>query len=180
MTTVPPGDLQRLLAEEPFVRLLATTLLTEEADDVVQQTWLQAVRAGGGEVAEPRSWLARIAHNVAHNLRRARRRRERHEQDAASVPVSVPSSAELFEREERRRQLVQAVDRLPANLRSAVLLRFFEGLPPRRIAAQTGVPVATVWNQLRRALQLLREQLDAEHGGDRRAWLVPLVPFASR
>jgi len=177
MNIVPPGDLQRLLAEEPFVRLLAHTLLAEEADEVVQQTWLHAMRAGGG-VAEPRSWLARIAWNVAHNLRRSRRRRERHERDGIDAPVAVPSSAELLEREERRRQLVEAVDRLPPHLRAAVLLRYFEGLPPRRIASQLGLSVTAVWNQLRRALQLLREDLDGRHGGDRRAWLLPLVPLA--
>src|SRR4030095_5181412 len=112
MNIVPPGDLQRLLAEEPFVRLLAHTLLAEEADEGVQQTWLRAMRAGGGEIADPRSWLARIAWNVAHNLRRSRRRRERHERDgldSLDAPVTVPSSAELLEREGRRRQVVQGV-----------------------------------------------------------------------
>ncbi|HEU4419906.1 MAG TPA: carboxypeptidase-like regulatory domain-containing protein, partial [Planctomycetota bacterium] len=43
---------------------------------------------------------------------------------------------------------------------------------------QLGVPVATVWNRLHAALQTLRARLDAEHG-DRRAWLLPLVPFAT-
>lgn len=177
MTPDVPTSLQRLLDEAPFVRLLARTLLAEEADEVVQQTWLHAVRHGGSGVAEPRSWLARIARNVANNLRRGDDRRRRHE-DAAAPAAVVPSSTELMAREEQRHALVRAVDRLPAPLRAVVLLRFFDGLPPRRIAKRLGLPVATVWNQQRRALQLLREQLDAAHGGQRRAWLLPLVPFA--
>ena len=40
------------------------------------------------------------------------------------------------------------------------------------------MPVDTVWNRLRRAHALLRERLDSEHGGDRRAWLLPLAPLA--
>jgi protocatechuate 3,4-dioxygenase beta subunit len=74
--------------------------------------------------------------------------------------------------------LIAAVDALPKHLRAIVLLRYFEGLLPLQIARKLGVPSTTVWNQLRRALQLLRERLDAEHDGDRRAWLLPLVPFA--
>jgi len=178
MSNEPPPALQRLLDEVPFVRLLARTLLAEEADEIVQRTWLQAVRHGGRGVEQPRSWLGRIVRNVASNLRRDRSRRQRREHDAVA-PGCVPSSAELMQREEQRRLLVAAVDRLPAALRAVVLLRFFEGLPPRKIAARLDLPVATVWNQLRRALQLLREGLDAEHGGNRRAWLLPLVPFAA-
>ena len=178
MNTPHDTSLERLLGEEPFVRMLARTLLAEEADDVVQQTWLHAMRSGGHGIAEPRSWLARIVHNVASNLRRSRRRREQNERDALAAPRPVPSSAELLVREEGRRELVAAVDALPVDLRSVVLLRYFDGVPPRRIARQLDLPVTTVWNRLRRALLLLREQLDARHHGQRRAWLLPLIPFA--
>lgn len=177
MTGNPPDSLQRLLDEAPFVRLLARELLADEQDEVVQQTWLQAVRHGGVGIDAPRSWLARIVQRVANNLRRRRDRRRRLEAEAAGDAL-VPSSAELLAREEQRRLLVAAVDRLPKELRAVVLLRYFDGQPPRQIAVELGVPVATVWNRLRRALQLLREQLDAEHGGERRAWMVPLTPFA--
>ncbi|HZT56491.1 MAG TPA: sigma-70 family RNA polymerase sigma factor, partial [Burkholderiaceae bacterium] len=173
----PPKDLEQLLAQEPFVRGLARALVADDADEVVQQTWLQAL-GSRSSVREPRSWLARTVHNAARNLRRSRRRQLQRER-AAAVSERLPSSAELLLREERRRALVLAVDALPAPLRTVVLLRWFEALPPRRIAADLGLPVATVWNQLRRALQLLRERLDAEHCGDRRAWLLPLVPVAA-
>jgi len=177
MTLETGKDLQRLLDQEPFVRSLAQALLHEEADDVVQQTWLLALRRRGAAVREPRHWLARIVRNVVANLRRGRERRDARER-AAAVHELVPSSADLMEREERRRALVCAVDRLPPSLRTVVLLRWFENLAPRAIARDLGLPVATVWNQLRQSLQLLRERLDAEHGSDRRAWLLPLVPFA--
>ncbi len=58
MTENPPDSLQRLLDEAPFVRLLARDLLASEQDEVVQQTWLQAVRHGGAGIDVPRSWLA--------------------------------------------------------------------------------------------------------------------------
>ena len=175
----PERDLQRLLDEEPFVRDLARQLVAGEADEVVQRTWLRAVQQGGAGVEKPRHWLARILRNVVANLRRDRRRRTARER-AAAVPELVPSSQELAQREESRRALVAAVDALPTTLRTVVLLRWFDGKAPRQIAEALGVPTATVSTQLQRALVLLRQRLDADHGGDRRAWMVPLVPFALR
>jgi len=178
MTAPPLLGVEQLLAEEPFLRSLARTLVGDEADEVVQQTWVQALGHQGGPVRETRHWLARIARNVAHNLRRSAGRRCLHERRAAG-DEGVPSSAELHEREERRRSLVFAVDRLPAPLRTVVLLRYFDNLPPREIAQRLGVTAAAVSNRLLRALALLRQRLDAQHAGDRRAWLLPLVPFAA-
>ena len=178
VTTPPSEGLQRLLDEGRFVCMLARTLVADEADEVVQQTWLRAIQHGGDDVAEPRSWLARIVRNVATNVR-CRRARRRHHETEAAASLLVPSSAELMVREEQRRILVAAVDGLPAQLRSVVLLRYIEGLPPRRIAAELRMPVTAVWNRLREALQALRKRLDAQHGGQRRAWLLPLVPFAA-
>ncbi len=175
----PEHDLQRLLAEEPFVRELARQLVAGDADEVVQRTWLRAVQQGGAGVERPRHWLARILRNVVANLRRDNRRRSAREHGSEAEHL-VPSSQELALREESRRALVAAVDALPAALRTVVLLRWFDGQPPRRIAEALGVPAATVSTQLQRALVLLRERLDADHGGNRRAWMLPLVPFALR
>ena len=175
---LPPKDLQQLLAEEPFVRALARSLIADEADDVVQQAWLRALEQRQPAVRNARAWLARLVQNLVVDLRRRRLRRSARESQAATHPL-VPSSAELAMAEERRRALMAAVDALPEHLRSVVLLRWFEGMPPRHIAKELGVPASVVWNRLHAALAALRSHLDAEHGGDRRAWLVPLVPFAA-
>ncbi len=175
LVTSPGPDLQRLLDEAPYVRLLARQLLAEHADDVEQQTWLQAIQHGPRGVDRPRAWLAQIVRNVAASLCRTRSRQT---PPSPREPANVPSSADLMQQEEQRHQLVTAVDRLPEQLRAVVLLRYFEGLTPQAIARQLDLPVTTIWNQLRRALQLLRERLDHEHGGDRRAWTVPLLTLA--
>src|SRR5690606_2849024 len=143
----------------------------------VQQTWLHALEQGTAcrqDIVHPRSWLRRVVRNVAANLRRGERRRLDREHRVAAID-RVPSSAELMEREERRRALVAAIDRLPPSSRTVILLRYFEGLPPRRIAAELDLPVETVWTRLRRGLALLRQRLDADVGGDLRAWLAPLT-----
>lgn len=177
MHRAPDDDLQALLAESSFLRALARQLVVGDADEVVQQTWLQALQQGCAGIQRPRSWLARIARNVASNLHRGDKRRREREREAAAHEL-VPSSAELMQHEERRRELVSAIDGLPPKLRTVVLLRWFDGWPPRRIARELGVAPATVSTQLQRALKLLRLKLDAEHGGSRRAWLLPLLPLA--
>ncbi|MCA8948388.1 MAG: sigma-70 family RNA polymerase sigma factor [Planctomycetes bacterium] len=176
---MPSPALQRLLDESAHVRVLARILAAEHADEVEQQTWLYAVRHGGEGVERPRSWLARIVRNVATNLRRSAGRRDEHECHRMRRDATVPSSAEVLEREEQRRRLVLAVDRLPEPQRAVVLLRYFEGLAPDAIAHRLGVPVTTVWNHHRRAMRLLRERLDREHGG-RAAWVGPLAVLLRR
>lgn len=170
-------QLDRLIAEEPFVRTLAQSLLADEADEVVQQTYMRALKHSGEAIEQPRSWLATVVRNVASNLQRDQKRRLDRERDARAQTLA-PSSDELMVREEQRQRLVAAIDALPSNLRTVLLLRFYEGLAPRHIAQKTGLSNDVVRNRIRRALQLLRERLDADHNGDRRAWMLALIPIA--
>jgi len=185
MTSFPEPFRERrlaaLLREAPFVRQLARALSAgdrEGADELVQQTWLRVLERAPDRVRRPRSWLAQVMRSLASNTHRGDRRRRAREQSVARAE-RVPSSAELALREERRRQLVGLVDALPEDQRAVVLLRFFEGLPPREIAAHMGRPVAAIQNLQRRALAELRRRLDAsaaqQDAVDRAAWLLPLA-----
>lgn len=74
--------------------------------------------------------------------------------------------------------MANAVLALAEPYRTTVLLRFWEGLSPAAIAKQQGVPTETVRTRLKRGLMQLRARLDDEHGGDRKAWLLPLTGIA--
>jgi protocatechuate 3,4-dioxygenase beta subunit len=76
-----------------------------------------------------------------------------------------------------QRELVQAVLGLPEPYRTTILLRFFDGLPPRAIAKRMGVPVDTVRTRVTRGVAQLRARLDDGRGGDRTAWLAALAPL---
>jgi len=122
------AEIELLLANRDFVRALARELLSEPADvdDVVQQTMLAAWISGSGK-GKFRSWLATVARNFARQVhRRDERRRDREQRAAAGERVL--SVTEVLEREERRRSVVQAVLGLAEPNRTAVLLRFYEGL----------------------------------------------------
>ena len=63
---------------------------------------------------------------------------------------------------------------LPEHYRVPLLLRFFDELPPRTIAARLQLPVATVNTRLQRALEQLRGRLDQEHPRGRAGWIAVL------
>src|SRR5262245_20131031 len=179
---VPPSvlsDPETLLTHGDFVRALARSPLDEHrAEDVVQQTWGAALERPPRAPGRLRAWLAIVARNFAARAARSEDRRARRE-EAAARPERVPSTAEVFEREAARRRVVEAVVALAEPYRASVLLRYFENLPPREIAARLDVLVGTVRTRLKRALAQLRARLDREHGGDGRAWGLALAPLAA-
>ncbi|MEZ6037935.1 MAG: sigma-70 family RNA polymerase sigma factor [Planctomycetota bacterium] len=173
-------ELQRLLAEEPFVRRLARGLLFDEhrVDDVVQQTWIAALRnpprADGTGAAGLRGWIAGVVRRLAANEVRGEVRRRRREA-VVEVAAETVSADQVLAREELRHQVVEALQGLGEPYRTVVALRYLEGLEPAAIATRLGVPSATVRTQVRRGLDQMREQLDRRHGGDRGAWCSALV-----
>jgi len=172
-------DPHALLGHDDFLRALARGLVLDEAraDDVVQQAWVAAIERGPDRPASLRAWLATAVRHIASKVRRGEGRRERHEQSAARIEAT-PSVAEIVVREQARRRVVDAVLALDEPNRTTLLLRYFERLPPRTIAKRLGVPVETVRTRIKRSLERLRVRLDADHGGERGAWAVALIPFA--
>ena len=167
-TTVTP---QELLAHARWVRGLARALTSDAAlaADVEQETWLAALRRPPAGRTNLRSWLAKALRHRLLDSRRSERRRSGH-QASAALELSSPSTDELVERAETRTAVAQAVLALAEPYRSTILLRFFEELKPREIAARLGVPVETVHTRTGRALAQLRVSLDATYGGDNRRW----------
>ncbi|MCC7171667.1 MAG: sigma-70 family RNA polymerase sigma factor [Planctomycetes bacterium] len=151
------GSLERLLAQRDFVVAVARAVLADAAlaEDVAQQTLLTAWSA---RIDASRQWLATVARRLASNARRSDVRRERRER-ATWQSDEGPSPQRILELEDERRRLVAAVLELAEPLRTTVLLRFYDDLPPRAIAARQGVPVETIRTRLKRAQELLRERL---------------------
>src|SRR5258705_289249 len=97
------------------------------------------------------------------------------------MPVPPPIDGErLLERAAQHREVYEAVMSLPEPNRTAILLRFFDGLPQRKIAAQLDVPVSTVHSRVQRGLVDLRARLRRRRGGDPTAWVLALLPLAKQ
>ena len=168
---------EELLAHAGWIQSLARSLMhdSSSADDVVQETWIAALTHPHRREGSTRSWLAAIVHNFARQRIRSESARARRERDSAHGEL-VPPQEELLERMERQRLLVEAVTRLREPFRTAVILRYYEGLSAAEIARRLGEKPGTVRQRLKRGLDTLREDLD-ERFGDHQAWLSALIPL---
>ena len=177
-------DVAALLRQTDWLHALARGLVgdRERADDVLQSTLVEALERpprGGGDERVLRAWLARVARSAASVHGRSEARRRRREERVARAETAADSVAESVERAALQRELLAAVLELEPPFRDALVLRYFDGLPPREIARSLGESGAAVRTRLSRALEQLRGRLDAQHGGERARWARALVPFAA-
>ena len=98
------------------------------------------------------TWLTRILLNECH---KELRRRKRFSGEETFPDTAGPDAYDGL-------PLKDAVRRLPEDLRSVIILRFFAGLSRAETAAALEVPQGTVATRQRRALQLLRLELGEE------------------
>ena len=140
----------------------ATRVLGERgrAEDVVQEVYLQAwksfERFESG--TNCRAWLYKILfHCVNHHRRKWFRfplLKENEEFLEANLTYSPPVAEHLTDQE-----ILAALDRIPADFRSMVLLVDVEEFAYKEAADILGIPIGTVMSRLSRGRRLLREQL---------------------
>ncbi|MCI0588382.1 MAG: sigma-70 family RNA polymerase sigma factor [Planctomycetes bacterium] len=173
-----PTQPERLLEHAGWIRSLARRLSRDaaSADDLAQKALVAAIEHPPAPERPLRRWFAAVLRNFAREDHRSETRRVERERRVARGE-SLPSTAELVERLAAQRRVVEAVADLEEPYRTTILLRFFEGLPPRTIARRLEVPVETVKTRLQRGLERLRQGLDRTYGGDRKAWLLALAPL---
>lgn len=130
------------------------------AEEVVQQTFLQAWRAAGSFDPErdPAPWLYAIARRVSVDLYR-RERRHHSTVDEPEIAVLPPS----FELAWETWQVRLAVDRLTEEERSVVRATHYEGMTHEDAAEELGVPVGTVKSRSHRAHRKLAGMLRHLH-----------------
>jgi len=162
------------------LRRLARGLLYDRhrAEDVVQDAWLAALRKRP-ESAHLGTWLRTAVRHLALDVRRRDERRTRREAAVARAE-RVAGPDEVLGHVELLRRVLDALAALEEPYRTAIGLRFLEGLPPRAIAARLGLPVNTVRTHVRRGLESLRRRLDGPGGSERERFLAALVPLAGR
>jgi RNA polymerase sigma-70 factor (ECF subfamily) len=143
-----------------------------DADDVVQEALLRALRyfAGfrGEGAAQGRAWILAIVRNMAYTTRRRRRAdgaTEEFDESLHSDAAAEHHPAADFARRDSRETLAQALDRLPAELREVIVLREIEGLSYKEIADVADVPIGTVMSRLSRARKRLQVALAAGTAG---------------
>ncbi len=160
------------------LRALAAALTGDgsEAEDLVHETWLRATRQA--ESADrPRAWWSTILRNLVRDRVREQTRRASREREVAR-DERVPSEVEMLERLEIAQRVAAEVARLDEPYRTAIHLRYFEGLSVEEISQRLHSPLETTRARLRRGLEQLRERMDRACGGDRSLWSVALGAIA--
>ena len=125
-----------------------------DASDAVQETWIAVIK-GLNKLQNPSlfvSWLFRILTNKCIDRIRQKQQEARPLQEAIVKPVSseAPDESE---------KLDAAVQRLPDEHKTLIMLRFGQGLQIGQIAAILNIAEGTVKSRLHRALARLREIL---------------------
>ena len=160
-------------AHDRIVYQLAYHLLgtRDEALDLSQEVFLRVFRtlATFRGQSSLRTWIYRIVINQARNRQRWFRRRRQsdqvslddHQQAHGELPERPDQVApdRLFLRKEAAARLWNAMERLPFDQRTAIVLREFDGLSYEEIAFSLDIAVGTVKSRLTRARQALRADL---------------------
>jgi RNA polymerase sigma-70 factor (ECF subfamily) len=136
-----------------------------DAEDAVQQAWLQVWKSAGsydasrGTVA---AWLLTVTRSRALDLYRSlssRRRAETSVEPESTPAADPPAQAVQGQLGERVRKALESL--LPQQ-RQVLEIAYFQGLSQSEIAVQLGTPLGTVKSWTRQGLMRLRELLPQE------------------
>jgi RNA polymerase sigma factor (sigma-70 family) len=139
----------------------------EEAEDAVQHTFLNAYRSlrSGTRPRAEAAWMFAIAANVCRERRRSAWRRSRIE--VVSDDGLVGDRAAPEHSHEELTGVADALAELTPNQRRAILMREWQGLSYREIAAELSLSEGAVETLLFRARRSLARKLDRSRG---RVW----------
>jgi len=180
MSATPSPDSDALVAHADFVRAVAQAALRgdDAVEDVVQDTYVAALSSGPRQPGALSAWLAGVVRRQAAGRIRRRGMRRRHA-PAVARGATDDATLDLAVRVETARNVVDAVLSLDEPYRSAILMRYWDDLPPRDIARAKRVPVETARTWVKRGLAQLRGRLEREHGPDQGGWRAALLPLAA-
>ena len=140
-----------------------------EAEDLVQETYLRAVKAANHPAPEenPKAWLFVIMRNTWLNVMRHKQHGLRlfevdDEQAAEAVSDKTYDPHVVYLRKLEREQVREAIEKLPDAYREIVVLRDIEGFSYHEIATVLNCPAGTVMSRLGRARVKLREALSVK------------------
>lgn len=163
------GELARRWARRVVALCHARVGRADAAEDLAQEALLRGFRALGTLTRPDRfgAWLQGIALRACLDWLKSPRRHTvpfsalgpRHDPDGFPGPPAEPD----LDRDDERQTLLAAVEALPEECRTVVMLYYYDDVTYRQLADALGVSPATVNARLTRARALLRARLS-------RAW----------
>ncbi len=135
-----------------------------DVDDLVQQTFTACVEGKERFRGQSsfRTYLFGVAHNVLRSsLRKRRRDGERFELGVSSVHDLGLSPTVLVAKQKEQTLTLQSLRRIPVEHQIVLELYYWEEMTAKELGEVLQIPEGTVRGRIRRAKQLLEEQLNA-------------------
>jgi RNA polymerase sigma-70 factor, ECF subfamily len=141
---------------------LAVVRQADAAEDVVQETFLEAYRGGRWQrMEDERAYLAQVAWRLAV---RHRKRHAREQELPVEITSARPGPEQWAMGRQMERWLHARIDELPETLREPLVLAALGELKLVEIARMMGLPEGTVRRRIHEARARLKEQLRARKG----------------
>jgi RNA polymerase sigma-70 factor, ECF subfamily len=137
----------------------------EEAEDLVQETYLKALKgfASFQQGSNFRAWMYRILRNTFLTSRTGLSVKMTEpldfEEDPAALPVTSDTPESVLLARADQQAVQDALQRLPVHFREVILLCDLEEMSYQEIAETIGIPIGTVMSRLSRARKSMRELL---------------------
>jgi len=138
-----------------------------DADDVVQEAYMRALRFFGGfHGGDSRAWLLKIVRNTCYTwLRKNRPREILYELDEEQHEATSGGPDAVLQEGIDRQLVRKLLDELPAEYREIIVLRDIEGLSYKEISSVTELPLGTVMSRLSRARKRLQSDAAGTQAG---------------
>ncbi len=135
---------------------------SEMAFDVVQEVFIKAIRERRffNEDFKMKAWLFRVTSNLCFNIRRDKKRRGAILEAMPQKKKTEPDQDSAVFDGERQAVVLTAMDRLSADHREILMLRYYSDLSYAEIATALEIKLGTVMSRLSRAKNRLMEVLD--------------------
>ncbi|MGE5615011.1 MAG: RNA polymerase sigma factor [Bacillota bacterium] len=146
----------------------------DDAADLAQEALIRIFKSIGGfkEQSSFSTWIYRITTNVCLDEIRRRKNKKEHSLDEEvqvddgqlkrQIMSEDPGPDEVYEREELRGIVKEAIDKLPEEQRIVITLRDIQGLSYDEIAEVLDCPGGTVKSRISRARQALKKVLSSK------------------